>query len=65
MCFIRTSTPKIQTVKQEPVQRHYADSTTTKNARETTKGIVNENIKTSAYGLEEIAPTKKKTLLGE
>ena len=67
MCFAK-STPKIiaPVEKQQPIVRHEADASVTKNSLdERHKGAFLQNVKTSAFGLEDNASIKKKTLLGE
>ncbi|MBR5303659.1 MAG: hypothetical protein IKU37_02400 [Candidatus Gastranaerophilales bacterium] len=66
MCFAK-SAPVVPVVKpQDPVIRHEADASLTKNSQnnELASGF-KQNIKTSALGLEDEANTAKKTLLGE
>lgn len=68
MCFIKkSSAPTIKAdpvIVQEPVQRQKADANLTKPITSNSRGI-KDNIKTSAYGLEDTPDTQKKTLLGE
>ena len=63
MCFAKT-TPSIP--EQPPVIQHEANASLTKNSdnNKLSSGY-KQNIKTSAFGLEENAKTTKKTLLGE
>ncbi len=63
MCFAKTSTPKIE--QQDPVVRHEADASTTKNSTQSQSFGYKENLKTSPVGLLDEANTEKKTLLGE
>ena len=65
MCFTK-SAQSAQIKPQDPVVRHEADADLTKNSQASSayQGF-RENIKTSAFGLEEQARTQKKTLLGE
>lgn len=67
MCFVKTKMPKIDTTEtvseQQIVNRKEADASLTKRQNE--KPVLQDNIKTSPYGLEELAKTEKKTLLGE
>ena len=65
MCFTKTfSAPPVE--KKDPVIRHEADASLTKNSKSnlTSQGF-KQNIKTSAFGLDETANVAKKTLLGE
>ena len=67
MCFIKSS--KIDVAAQavpERVERHTADASLTKNSQKDNepKGYL-QNLKTTPLGLEDIAQTQKKTLLGE
>ena len=66
MCFAKSS-PTIPVAEpQDPVVRHEADASITKNSQNNNlKGSFRQNIKTSALGLEDTANTYKKTLLGE
>ena len=66
MCFAK-STPKPMPVEiQQPVVRHEANASLTKNNKEkTNKAAFAQNVKTSPTGLEYGANTQKKTLLGE
>ena len=65
MCFTK-SAPSIQMQPKDTVVRHEANAELTKNSKTSSafQGF-RENIKTSAFGLEEQARTQKKTLLGE
>lgn len=69
MCFVKSpKTPDVSNVvQQDPVERKEADAASTKTSQiEAAKNSgFRQNIKTSAYGLEENAPVEKKTLLGE
>ena len=66
MCFSK-SEPSVAVVEpKEPVVRHEADASLTKNSQNSnSKSGFSQNIKTTAFGLEENAKTDKKTLLGE
>lgn len=66
MCFAKSS-PSVEPVEiQEPVVRHEANADTTKNSKEkTNKAAFAQNVKTSAFGLNDSVNTNKKTLLGE
>lgn len=66
MCFSK-SAPQAPVVEpQDPVVRHEADADLTKNSKSSnSKAVFKQNIKTSAFGLDESANTDKKTLLGE
>ena len=66
MCFAK-SAPTVSAVEpQEAVVRHEADASVTKNsANNNLKSGFEQNIKTTAFGLENDANTYKKTLLGE
>ena len=63
MCFAKTS-PSIP--KEEPVIQHEADASKTKNSdfNRISSGF-KQNIKTSAFGLDDLSNTSKKTLLGD
>ena len=65
MCFTK-SAPSIQVQSKDSVVRHEANADLTKNSKTSSvyQGF-RENVKTSAFGLEEQARTQKKTLLGE
>ena len=65
MCFTKSS-PSVEVEPQDPVIRHEANADLTKNSKTSSayQGF-RENIKTSAFGIEEQANTQKKTLLGE
>ncbi len=67
MCFVKSKAPaEVETVvQQEAVQRKEADAATTKASKPMSTSGYNQNVKTSAYGLLDAAPTEKKTLLGE
>lgn len=69
MCFAKSSPTVVKAdpvIAQEPVVRKEADASLTKNVKdEKNKGAFLQNIKTSAYGLSEVANVQKKTLLGE
>ena len=64
MCFVKSSAPVVE--QQEPVVRKEADASLTKNSNKklASSGFA-QNIKTSAFGLEDEAKVSKKTLLGE
>lgn len=65
MCFTKSS-PSVEVKPQDPVVRHEANADLTKNSKTNlNSSAFKENIKTSAFGLEEQAKTQKKTLLGE
>ena len=64
MCFTK-SAPVIVTQPKDPVVQHEADASLTKNSKSQLSHGFNENVKTSAFGLDEQAKTQKKTLLGE
>ena len=65
MCFTKSS-PSVEVKPQDPVIRHEANADLTKNSKTSSAyQAFRENIKTSAFGLEEQANTQKKTLLGE
>jgi len=67
MCFIKKSPAiSISSAAKDPVERHQADASTTKHSIDDNKpsGFL-QNIKTSPVGLEDVAKTGKKTLLGE
>ena len=66
MCFAK-STPKVSVVEpQDPVIRHEADASVTKNSQNiNSNGGFNQNVKTTALGLEDGLYINKKTLLGE
>lgn len=66
MCFAK-SAPAAPVIKpQDPVVRHEANASITKNSQNSeSKGGFKQNIKTTALGLDENANTDKKTLLGE
>ena len=63
MCFTKSS-PTI-VAPQDPVVQHEANASLTKNSKSSLTNGFKENIKTSAFGLDEQAKTQKKTLLGE
>ena len=66
MCFMKSSKPaQIKEVVQEPVVRHEADASVTKNSGQNLSSGYKENLKTSPIGLTDEANVKKKTLLGE
>ncbi len=68
MCFVKSSTPAVTPVTDpapEPVVRHQADASATKNSDRNQIEGYNQNLKTSPYGIEEEAKTSKKTLLGD
>ncbi len=66
MCFMKSSKPaQIKEVVQEPVVRHEADASVTKNSEQSLSSGYKENLKTSPIGLTDEANVKKKTLLGE
>ena len=63
MCFAK-SAPAV--VKSEPVVRHEANASITKNNSINAKASgYSQNIRTSAFGIDELPNTNKKTLLGE
>lgn len=64
MCFVKSSVDKVEVVQQQdPIIRKKADASITKNTNtDRNKSAFLENIKTSAFGLED---ETKKTLLGE
>ena len=63
MCFAK-STPSIP--KEDPVIQHEANASITKNsANNRLSSGFKQNIKTSAFGLEDVPNQNKKTLLGE
>ncbi len=65
MCFTKSSRI-VQVKPQDPIIRQEADASLTKNSKSSlNSSSYKENIKTSAFGLEEQAKTQKKTLLGE
>ena len=65
MCFTKSS-PSVQIEPKDPVVQHEANASLTKNSKSSLNNSgFKENIKTSAFGLEEQAKTQKKTLLGE
>lgn len=65
MCFAK-SEPTVVPAVQDSVIRHEADASLTKNSNlDNKQGIFKQNIKTTAFGLEDSANTEKKTLLGE
>lgn len=65
MCFTKSS-PSVQVKPQDPVVRHEANADLTKNSKiSSSSSAFRENIKTTAFGLDEQARTQKKTLLGE
>ena len=62
MCFAKT--PSIEPAK--PVVQHEANASLTKNsANNKLSSGFQENIKTTAFGLEEASDPRKKTLVGE
>ena len=65
MCFVKSSSlPK--TVIEDPVVQQQANANLTKNSQNNQeKSGYQQNIRTSALGLENDANTVKKTLLGE
>ena len=64
MCFVKSSSPKI--VEEPEVERKQANASLTKNSINTTSNRgYQQNIRTSAYGLTDMANTEKNTLLGE
>ena len=63
MCFAK-STPSIP--KEDPVIQHEANASISKNsANNRLSSGFKQNIKTSAFGLEDVPNQTKKTLLGE
>ena len=64
MCFAK-SAPAVQVEPQDPVVRHEANASLTKNSQNNKQSGFRENIKTSAFGLYENPDAEKKTLLGE
>lgn len=66
MCFAKSSAPVVQVEPQEAVVRHQADASVTKNSKNNSnlQGY-KQNLKTTPLGLEQVANTEKKTLLGE
>jgi hypothetical protein len=64
MCFIKSSKGAVA-VKQDPVIRHEADASVTKNSANNLNSGYKENLRTSAIGLTDEANVNKKTLLGE
>ena len=63
---MKSSKPaQIKEVVQEPVVRHEADASVTKNSDQNLSSGYKENLKTSPIGLTDEANVKKKTLLGE
>ena len=68
MCFAKSgSSGNIAPVEpKEPVIRHEANASITKNSKEDrNKGAFLQNVKTSNFGIDEQANITKKTLLGE
>ena len=66
MCFVKTSSAPVAVEPQEPVIRHEANASTTKNSKDDRNiGAFVQNIKTSFNGLEDNPNVKRKTLLGE
>ena len=69
MCFIKrsksASAAAAVSAQQEPVERHEANASITKNSGQTLTSGYRENLKTSPIGLSEEAKVNKKTLLGE
>jgi len=63
MCFAKSS--PVVVAPQDPVVRHEADASLTKNSKNQNISGYQQNIKTTPIGLEDNANTKKKTLLGE
>lgn len=65
MCFVKSSKPA-PTVQEPEIDRKQADASLTKNSQisNTNRGY-GQNIKTSAYGLSDMAKTERNTLLGE
>ena len=65
MCFTK-SAPVVTVEPKDPVIRHEADASLTKNSKNNyASDGFKQNIKTSPLGLEDSANTQKKTLLGE
>ena len=58
MCFTK-SAPVVMTQPQDPVVRHEADASLTKNSKSQLSHGFSENVKTSAFGLDEQAKTQK------
>ena len=66
MCFAKSSpAPVVVSEPKDPVIRHEADASLTKNSKNNIQSGFQQNVKTSALGLDEQAKTSKKTLLGE
>ena len=66
MCFAKSAPAAPVIEPQDPVVRHEANASITKNSQNNDmKGGFKQNIKTTALGLEDNANTEKKTLLGE
>ncbi len=67
MCFIKSSSPSVpEAVSQDIVQRKEADASLTKNSNSNREASTfKQNLKTSAFGVEDETNTNKKTLLGE
>ncbi len=64
MCFTKSS--NIVVAPQDPVVRHEANASMTKNSKNNViESGFKENIKTSALGLQDETMKDKKTLLGE
>jgi len=65
MCFAKKA-DVIPVPEPEKVERHQADASLTKNTQGETqpRGFL-QNLKTTPVGLEDIAQSEKKTLLGE
>ena len=65
MCFVKSSPVEVPQVS-EPVEIKQADADKTKNSQNTPqKSAFEQNVRTSAFGLEDNLKTNKKTLLGE
>ena len=66
MCFAKSTPVAPVAQQQDPVVRHEANASITKNSQNhDLKSSFKQNIKTTALGLEDIVNTDKKTLLGE
>ncbi len=68
MCFIKSSgisNAQSAIQEQSAVVRHEADASATKNQEYKKQQGYEQNLKTSAIGLQDEAKTGKKTLLGE